>query len=129
MAVLYRSGITVTCHWVPGHVGVSGNEKADTAARLAGAGPRVTFTILRSASSIMRAVNRAAMKATRSLFDTAVEEGSRLASWYAAAIRQEPLLFPPRLTPGVASRVTRLRLGHLCSTQIRQTEPEPCPHC
>ena len=80
VAVLYWSGTAVTCHWVPGHVGVSGNEslkRADTAARLAGAGPRVTFTILRSASSIQTGVNRAAMNATRSLFHIAVEEESR----------------------------------------------------
>ena len=77
LAVLYRSGTAVTCHWVPGHVGVSGNERADTAARLAGAGPRVIFTILRSASSIKTPVNRAAMKATRSLFNTPVEASGR----------------------------------------------------
>ena len=88
-----------------------------------------SLTILRSISSIKTAVNRAVMKATRSLFDTAVEKEFQSTSWYAMATRREPLLLPPRLTPGVATRVTRLRLGHLCSTQIRQTEPEPCPHC
>ena len=80
LAVLYWNGTAVTCHLVSGHVGVSGNERVDTAAQLTGAGPRVTFTILRSTSSIKTAVNRAAMKASRSLFDTAVEEGSRSVS-------------------------------------------------
>ncbi len=29
LTILYRSGATVACHWVPGHVGVSGNERED----------------------------------------------------------------------------------------------------
>ena len=67
LGVIYRSG---TCYWIPGYVGVSGNKRADTAAQIAGVGPRVTFTILRSVSSIKTTVNREALKATRNLFDT-----------------------------------------------------------
>ena len=111
------------------HVGVSGNERANTVAQLPGAAPRVTFIILRSASSIKTTANRVAMKVTRNLFDTAVEEGFRSASWYATATRREPFLLPPHLTPGDDTPVIHLRLGHLCSTQIRQTESESCPHC
>lgn len=45
------------------------------------------------------------------------------------ATGREPLLLPPRTPSRVATAVIRLRLGHLCATQIYRRAPEPCPHC
>lgn len=129
LALLYRRGANTNMHWIPGHVGVSGNEKADSAARLAGTGPRVTFSILRSAASTRRVVDKAANTATQNTFVTVLEEGSHSALWYVTATGRTRLSLPSRVPSKVATDIIRLRLGYLCSNHIFEEDLRSCAHC
>ena len=129
LALLHRGGSDCSFHWIPGQVAVAGNDNADGTARLAAAGQQVNFHILRSASSIKRAIDAAAISATRNNFVTAMEEGSRSALWYATATGRERFSFPSDMSPRVAINITRLRLGYMCSQQILHGNLNPCPHC
>ncbi|KAG0714418.1 Gag-Pol polyprotein [Chionoecetes opilio] len=92
LLTLYRLNSDVFLHWVPSHVGVSGNETADEAARRASTAPEITFPLLPSYAQIKSSVNRAALQASQLLSNDAMEHGSRSATWYITATRQTPHL-------------------------------------
>ncbi|KAG0713095.1 hypothetical protein GWK47_016979 [Chionoecetes opilio] len=123
LLTLYRLNSDVFLHWVPSHVGVSGSERADEAARRASTAPEVTFPLLPSYAQIKSSVNRAALQASQLLLNDAVEHGSRSATWYITATRQTPHLHLSRFTPPVVRQLVRLRLGFHCSTQILGDAP------
>ena len=128
MAYIHREGAYIHLHWVPGHVGVIGNERADTAARLAGAEAETTLHFPRSLSSLRSAFNAAALSNTKALFDTALAAGSTSARWYANATQRHPSPLSG-LSSKEARIVQRLRLGFRCRAQILNTLPETCAHC
>ena len=129
LQALYRQNTDVCFHWVPGHVGVSGNERADAAARRGSTGPVVTFSLPPSYKQIKSKVNRAAWNASGGLLQDAVAEGSRSATWYVTATRECPRIHPCPFPPPVTRHLVRLRLGFLCSSQILGGDPARCAHC
>lgn len=128
LQLLFRYGITTVCHWVPGHVGVCGNERADAADRVASTRPFVTFPIIRSMTFIAAATNTAALPCTGRLFDEKLEEGTLSVTWYLRATDRLALL-PVGLPPGVAYAITRLRLGYACRSEMLTREFYECPYC
>ncbi|KAG0719264.1 Gag-Pol polyprotein [Chionoecetes opilio] len=129
LLILYRLNSDVFLHWVPSHVGLSGNERADEAARIASTAPEVTFPLLPSYAQIKSSVNRAALQASQLLLNDAMEHGSRSATWYITATRQTPHLHLSRFTPPVVRQLVRLRLGFHCFTQILGDDPPPVLPC
>lgn len=111
LATLHREYTTVICHWVPKHMGVAADERADAAAQITSTGPHVTFQI-----PCKRNIDRATLSVTHSLFTTVLEEGSRSAQWFEAATRQEPLVISPQTPSHIAAAVLRPHLGHVCGS-------------
>ena len=128
MTHLHREGANIHLHWVPGHVGVTGNERADTAARLAGAEDEITLEFPRSLGSLKSNFNAVALSKTRELFNTALAAGSTSARCYKNASQRRPALLSG-LSSTDARVVQRLRLGYRCRAQILDTLPETCSHC
>lgn len=128
MAHLHRDGANINLHWIPGHVGVAGNERADTAARRAAAEDVISLEFPRSASSLKTAFHAAALATTRRVFDTALAGGSPSALYYSTATQRRPALLSG-MSAIDARIVQRLRLGYRCRSQILNTLPETCTHC
>ena len=128
MAHLHREGAKIHLHWVPGHVGVTGNERADTTARLAGAEDEISLELPRSSSSLKTTFHAAALSKTRTVFNNTLAAGSTSARWYSNATQRHPA-FLSGLNAIDARTVQRLRLGYLCRAQICNTLPDTCPHC
>ena len=126
--LLFQYGITVVCHWVPGHIDVRGNEQADAAARVASTRAFVTFPVVRSMTSITTEINTAALSCTRRYFDEKLAEETSSTTWYLNATDRLPL---PSLDlpPGVAYAITRLRLGYACRSEVITRELYECPFC
>lgn len=84
----------VAFHWVPGHVGLPVNERADEAARRASMAPVVAFPLPSSYAHIKSLVNRAALQVPECLLDDGVVQGFRSATWYVTVSRHTfPLHF------------------------------------
>ena len=128
MAHLHREGANIHLHWVPGHVGVTGNERADTAARLAGAEDGIALEFPRNLGALKTNFNAAALSKTRVLFNTVLAAGSTSARWYLNATQRRPAILSDVSTTD-ARIVQRLRLGYRCRAQILDTLPETFSHC
>ena len=119
----------ISLHWVPGHVGVAGNERADQAAKAACSLPDITFVLRDGPGKIIKPAERAIWQWARDDHQLHVAEASRSATWYARATRYEPLQLPPHIPNYIVVRLRRLRLGYLTYKQITNSRPDPCEHC
>ena len=128
MAHFHRDGANIHLHWIPGHVGVTGNERADTAARLAGAEEELTLEFPRSSRSLKTTFHTAAHNKTKEIFESALETGSASARFYSQATHRRPAVLSS-FSPTVARSIQRLRLGYLCRAHILDTLPDTCDHC
>ena len=122
-------GATITLNWIPSHVGLRGNELADTAARDAARGPEIQQHI-RPSLSQSRAVARRTVCAKQATILREQVDTSRSMAWYntAAAL---PLVSPNlRKDRKVEVATHRLRLGFRTADAIfPDRHPEPCNHC
>ncbi len=129
---LHHRGTHVALQWVPGHVGIPGNERADVLARQACSRLTVDINIATSQSAIHTFLNRAALQATHNAIQQAVINNSQTARWYAIAsisLRTDQAAARPAPHPNTVAAVTRLRLGFPCYSTLKDTESEPCKHC
>lgn len=120
---------TIHLHWVPGHVGIAGNERADKAARAALTNRDVTHHIPPSLSLIKSHVMSAMWRLDKEAFGNLIADGSASAAWYARATNLEPLVLPANINPSTVTRIHRLRLGFRGRNQMLLREPDPCEHC
>ena len=128
-AFLVSQGKGVHLHWVPSHVGIRGNERADHEACRSRLLPHVTFPIAPSMSCIKRMASKAALLLTRRGHAALLEQGSQSVSWYATATRLQPISLPASTPNTVITRLRRLRLGFPCFSQINGLDNPPCEHC
>ncbi|KAG0713577.1 hypothetical protein GWK47_015910 [Chionoecetes opilio] len=127
---LAARGCKITLNWVPRHVGLSGNEAADRAAKSAVALPSPTTAVLPSLSQTLLQIKSASHALSRQQHEATVALSSPSASWYAAATAYHPLPQDPSIPPHVRDRLHRLRLGFPCFEEILQGAVDiTCDHC
>ncbi|KAG0703356.1 hypothetical protein GWK47_024867 [Chionoecetes opilio] len=127
---LAARGCKITLNWVPSHVGLSGNEAADRAAKSAAVLPSPTTAVLPSLSQTLLKIKSASHALSRQQHEATVALSSLSASWYAAATAYHPLPQDPSIDPHVRDQLHRLRLGFPCFEEIRQGAVDiTCDHC
>ncbi|KAG0717568.1 hypothetical protein GWK47_054147 [Chionoecetes opilio] len=130
LAPLYRDGTNTHLYWIPGHFGCPREWRRQTL-RLDLLEKRRSHLLITPKAPLPSRPQwtERPLRATRCLFEEAMEEGSRSVTWYPTATRREPSPFPQVYLQGWLSRLIRLRLGYRCPSQILQTPPAQCPYC
>ena len=126
---LKDAGKTATLAWIPSHVGIPGNEAADSEAKKALSQAQVRINVLPSLQQIKGMARKTTAERARSLWRKA-ETTSASLSWYALATDREQLTLPPTVTRKDRVSVTRLRLGYPTVRSLGQDyEGELCSYC
>ncbi|MEL7522752.1 MAG: ribonuclease H family protein [Cyanobacteria bacterium J06553_1] len=126
---LINQGTSIIIHWVPSHVGLTGNEAADTAARWATQQQHNSRTIRPSLTQIKERA-KAKAKALAHNVHEMMSVTSRSMRWYMDVTDYTPLTPHPQLTRKTAVAAQRLRLGY---RTLAERSPGSgtltCQHC
>ncbi|KAG0720302.1 hypothetical protein GWK47_048812 [Chionoecetes opilio] len=96
---LAARGCKITLNWVPSHVGLSGNEAADRAAKSAAALPSPTTAVLPNLSQTLLKIKSASHALSRQQHEATVALSSPSASWYPCCNSLPPTSPRPILSP------------------------------
>ncbi|XP_076044928.1 uncharacterized protein LOC143027528 [Oratosquilla oratoria] len=126
---LHEQGRIVVLNWIPGHIGLPGNEEADREARKAATNHHMDggTDVLPSRAEILTI-------ATRTLTRREVEKHKLMAPmrpsalWYKRTSNYEKLATGMRLSRPQEVILHRLRLGYRCFWEIAGRQ-EDCQHC
>ena len=127
--LLKERGTSITVNWIPSHVGVAGNDKADTAAKLATELPTITKQVRPSLSWIKGKAREAARSITRNKHQIAAATSASM-RWYQQATNNCPLIKEKHWTRATTTAIHRLRLGYRTLAEIDPTLGTLlCQHC
>ena len=122
-------GATIALNWIPSHVGLWGNEKADVTAREAAKGPLVLQSIRQSLRQTRSEAKRSVWAKQAALHRELVDT-SRSMAWYTTATEFTPVHPNLKINRRTEVAAHRLRLGFKTADGIiLDREAEPCRHC
>ena len=119
----------VHINWIPSHIGIPGNEKADELAKTTKYINRVQITLQPSRQQIKRLMEPITKNSITEDVKSRAQQGSQSALWYTKAT--DLLLHPViRATPRwLAVTIHRLRLGYKANWEVIGNNIRPCSHC
>ena len=133
IGLLRQQGRLVVINWVPGHIGMQGNEAADREARAAAVQghPEDAVGVFPSRVELLAIAKRTLKKRSLAHHKTlAVRTAS--ARWYQKTTLYDKLSPPITLSRKEEVILYRLRLGYRCFWQLGTTDDEEearCSHC
>ncbi|XP_064118940.1 uncharacterized protein LOC135223949 [Macrobrachium nipponense] len=122
-------GRPVTLNWIPSHIGIPGNERADELAKSTKYIDRVQIHIQPALQQGKNAMKPLCKENQPKDHHEWIEKNSLSARWYK---RSTDLVPPPidRHTPRkLAVIIHRLRLGYKACLEIVENSVRPCEHC
>ena len=125
---LRLQGRAVELVWLPSHIGVDGNERADMAANDGLMLPHVYGHVAPTTSKLKSMIQRTARNITIGQHNAEVLRHSRSAEWYRHATGMQPPPITPDTPRAVAVIIHRLRLGYPCWEEI-QGDIRTCEYC
>ncbi|XP_068234183.1 uncharacterized protein [Palaemon carinicauda] len=122
-------GRHVTLNWIPSHIGIPVNEKADELAKSTRHIESVQVYIQPALQQIKNKIKPQLKENLIKELHKWIGNGSPSATWYKWTTKQE-LLPIDRYTPGEqVVCIHRLRLGYKANWEILDNNQRPCEHC
>ncbi len=127
----------VKINWIPSHIGIAGNDKADEAAKKASLKKDIDCKVLVSLSQIHRQAVRVSLKTNKTQADrTRTGQGQPRPydqssfHWYETTSGGQQLTLPKGISRSHQSQIHRLRLGYLTVRQLGDPGAlRECEHC
>ncbi len=121
-------GTRVVLHWIPSHVDIPLNDRADAVAATARSLLRISVNPNRSRAQLKRDFSVGGDLAWRQTV-TALIPTSASVAWHRATTEGKPITLGPRVPRRSEVAIYRLRLGYRCGWQIRDPNEAECPEC
>ena len=122
-------GRQVTLNWIPSHIGIHGNDKADELAKQAIMSTTIQYQIQPSLQQFKGKTKPSLQQAHPIHHNYWVNHNSPSATWYKEATLLEPSPITKNTPRKLAVIIARLRLGYKCCWEIIQPRDRECSHC
>ena len=119
----------VTINWIPSHIGIIGNDKADELAKSTKFIDNVQIKTQPTTSQIKKIIAPVLRKHMQDDIKMQVRQGSPSASWYIHATELIPHPVTKDMSRELAVIIHRLRLGYKANWQIIVGVNRPCNYC
>ena len=119
----------VTINWIPSHIGIMGNDKADELAKSTRHISNVQINIQPSISQIKKMIAPIIKKNMDDDIKFHANQGSPSANWYLMSTGLTPHDITKHMPRELAVIMHRLRLGYKANWQIVARVNKPCSHC
>ena len=119
----------VSINWIPSHIGILGNDKADELAKTTKYVANVQIHIQPTISQVKKSLLPTIKKIMHDEIKAQASSGSPSSNWYLQATE----LLPHPVTRGISRKLAviihRLRLGYKASWQTIDVAARPCNYC
>ena len=119
----------VTINWIPSHIGITGNDKADELAKSTKYINQVQINIQPTTSQIKSKMAPAIKKIMQEEVKNQAQQGSSSASWYLLSTELIPHPITKHTSRKLAVILHRLRLGYKATWQLIDAALQPCNYC
>ncbi|XP_076064444.1 uncharacterized protein LOC143038790 [Oratosquilla oratoria] len=124
-----RQNRPVIINWIPSHIVVHGNERADEMAKAARYHPHIEIKVQPSTTLIKSWARDHLQRTKVANHRRSINSASASAKWYERATKLCPHPATKIANRGLSVIIHRLRLGYKCCWEIIERQERECDHC